>query len=395
MNSLFVPSKTANGTSGIQRLEIVRMFIRLIAMLLWSIVMLDAHAAKNIPPTVTMTATLTVANAPGAVALTATASDSDGSIVNVQFFNGTTLLATVTQAPYAYTWSNVPAGTYSLTARATDNRGTATTTPASVLTVLPGVPQVHYVYADQINSPREITNESGNLMWRADALEPFGANVPNENPAGFGTFTYNVRFPGQYFDKETGMHHNYFRDYDPQLGRYIQSDPIGLRGGINTYGYVGGNPVSRVDPTGEFFFVPVIYYGGSALIAGGVAYYGVKAMSRPSGMSRLEERHFDRHCNNTDDPCRNLKAAVATAISEARVKMDAMRNDKVLYEHAYSTPNPSVTNTATTWVGHARDLDGRINNIWAMISLGRNMGCDMSSETTAAMTLLTPGAPNP
>jgi hypothetical protein len=75
--------------------------------------------------------------------------------------------------------------------------------------------------------------------------------------------------------------------------------------------------------------------------------------------------------------------------------MDAMRNDKVLYEHVYSTPNPSVTNTATTWIGHARDLDGRINHIWAMISLGRNMGCDMSSETTAAMTLLTPGAPNP
>ncbi|WP_082552064.1 Ig-like domain-containing protein [Massilia sp. Root351] len=207
---------------------------------------------SNAPPTVSMTATPTVATAPGTIALSAVASDSDGSVSKVEFFNGTALLATVIQAPFAYTWSNVAAGSYSLTARATDNVGSATTTQPSVVTIATGAPQLYYVYADQVNTAREVTNSAGVPVWRADTDEPFGANMPNENPSGLGTFSYNLRFPGQYYDQESNLYYNYFRDYDPQIGRYIESDPIGLRGGINTYSYVEGNPLRRSDRFGLF-----------------------------------------------------------------------------------------------------------------------------------------------
>jgi RHS repeat-associated protein len=109
----------------------------------------------------------------------------------------------------------------------------------------------YYVYADHINTARVITRASDNVMvWRWDHADPFGAALPNESPVGAARFGYNLRFPGQVFDAESGFHYNYFRDYDPGTGRYLQSDPIGLKGGLNTYAYVEGNPVSFVDPRG-------------------------------------------------------------------------------------------------------------------------------------------------
>jgi len=114
---------------------------------------------------------------------------------------------------------------------------------------------------------------SGKVEWRWDNSDPFGNNMPNENPSGLGIFEYNQRLPGQYFDKETGLHYNVNRDYDPSIGRYIQSDPIGLLGGINTYTYVGGNPLSYTDPKGKNLLVVAgaVVVGG-AVITGAVTY---------------------------------------------------------------------------------------------------------------------------
>lgn len=109
---------------------------------------------------------------------------------------------------------------------------------------------IYYVYSDHLQTPRVITRAADNkIAWRWDSADPFGLSQPEESQ-GADKLTYNLRFPGQVFDKETNTNYNYFRDYDPQIGRYMQSDPIGLYGGINTYAYVSGNPVAGIDPIG-------------------------------------------------------------------------------------------------------------------------------------------------
>jgi RHS repeat-associated protein len=83
------------------------------------------------------------------------------------------------------------------------------------------------------------------VVWAAEHA-PFGKAEVNVN----STITNNLRFPGQYFDAETGLHYNWNRYYDPDTGRYLTPDPIGLAGGINLYAYVTNNPVNYFDPQG-------------------------------------------------------------------------------------------------------------------------------------------------
>lgn len=106
---------------------------------------------------------------------------------------------------------------------------------------------LHNVYADHIDTPRVITRQDHAIVWRWDTAEAFGSTAPNQNPSGLGAFVFNQRFPGQVFDQETGLFQNWNREYDSWIGRYRQSDPIGLKGGINTYLYVGGKPLTLTD----------------------------------------------------------------------------------------------------------------------------------------------------
>jgi len=118
-----------------------------------------------------------------------------------------------------------------------------------------------------LNTPRLIADSTGTTVWRWDQGEPFGNDVPNNNPSGAGAFDFPLRFPGQFFDREMNLSYNYFRDYDSTYGRYFESDPIGLNGGLNTYSYVNSNPIRFSDPKGESFTQ-------LGLVAGGLMIYG-------------------------------------------------------------------------------------------------------------------------
>lgn len=90
-----------------------------------------------------------------------------------------------------------------------------------------------------------MTDSSGTVVWSAD-YKPFG-----EATVTISTITNNLRFPGQYYDAETGLNYNYYRDYNPVIGRYVEADRIGLRGGMNLYVYVSNRPTIYIDPMGE------------------------------------------------------------------------------------------------------------------------------------------------
>jgi len=110
-----------------------------------------------------------------------------------------------------------------------------------------------FLHSDHLGRPKFATNANGEVVWDEGISTPFGIQV-----TALAAQTQALMFPGQYEDAETTgagvtLSHNWHRTYDPTLGRYLQSDPIGLAGGLNRYAYVGGNPMGYVDPSGLAF----------------------------------------------------------------------------------------------------------------------------------------------
>ena len=111
---------------------------------------------------------------------------------------------------------------------------------------------VTYLHPDHLGSPRIGTDSAKNVVWQWQDVA-FGVAAPT------GSATVALRYPGQYHEAETGLYQNWNRTYDKASGRYLESDPIGLSGGINSFAYVAGNPLSRVDVEGRFWWIPLYY----------------------------------------------------------------------------------------------------------------------------------------
>ena len=227
---------------------------------------------------------------------------------------------------------------------------------------------VLYVHTDHLGTPRLATNEQGVTVWRnLPTTEPFGNAPVEEDPDGDSTLnTLNLRFPGQYADKETNLNYNYFRDYDPSTGRYVQSDPIGLRGGINTYGYVGGNPLTFIDPLGLSTDDPL--GGRSASPPIGIPNPSVQAQRQ---LAQQLQRALNRlFC---DPDCSELQEQISALAGELRIRFVQMTADA---SNLYCTRPIGQF----SWVGHQLQYNQKQKRLQKLIAQAKAQNCPVDPE---------------
>jgi len=110
--------------------------------------------------------------------------------------------------------------------------------------------QVYAIETDHLMAPLRVLDPTNATVWSWVNREPFGASAPIEGTVDGQPFQMGLRFPGQYADRETGLVSNGFRDYDPVVGKYVETDPTGLIAGLNLYGYVKASPLDKFDSFG-------------------------------------------------------------------------------------------------------------------------------------------------
>jgi RHS repeat-associated protein len=142
--------------------------------------------------------------------------------------------------------------------------------------------QYYFYQNDHVGTPHNIYSTSGAFTWSAE-YGSFGETTTKQD----SVLTNNLRFAGQYYDQETGLHYNYFRYYDPNTGRYLRTDPIGLAGGIRLYAYVSNNPITSIDPFGLREWTINRYGGSVSAVVVGLSGQRVKFISNCENNIRI------------------------------------------------------------------------------------------------------------
>jgi RHS repeat-associated protein len=236
-------------------------------------------------------------------------------------------------------------------------------------------PQLAYIHFEHRGAPVAVSDEAGEVIWQAH-YQPFGEVEELADVDGDGEgFAFNLRYPGQYYDQESGNYYNYFRDYDPTTGRYLQSDPIGLAGGFNTYTYVGGNPLTRTDPTGKVLML-LPFLGGSSFLGGtggAVLGWGSLGLGALGAWAAYSESCSDDEPEET--PIEELDPLHSEDTIGDRPDLEGLSDEELLN----SVRNPKNgdplrknTNTGKLMDGNSRaqELKNRANNPDSTISGG-------------------------
>lgn len=180
--------------------------------------------------------------------------------------------------------------------------------------------QSYYYHNDHLGTPQKLVSVTGQVVWEA-RYQAFG------EAQAAGTVENPLRFPGQYYDAETGMHYNYFRYYDPVVGRYLRTDPLGLAGGINMFVYTGNNVVNFIDPFG----LETLPKSGNPTRAKPykfrmpwfcLAVYTYDQLVLREFIQRENEHHermmqfYQRNCNMAWEKCDDINLDCKTAMAE-------------------------------------------------------------------------------
>jgi len=210
------------------------------------------------------------------------------------------------------------------------------------------------VFSDPVGLPLCIEDQDGNTVWWAERVDPYGAIRVAEG----SSLEYNVRWPGHYFDPETGLHYNRWRYYDPSLGRYLQSDPLGYGGSpVNLYAYAP-NPLVQVDLFG-------LECGGNK--DGGAPKSkgndGQEKAPDSETLKKMSPEAVEAHCRQRAEEL-NQQLRDKDAASNKK-KQDAWDNDP--RPEAEKGPRPKDTNFAeggtTVCVGVVKDKDGKMKTV--------------------------------
>ncbi len=208
----------------------------------------------------------------------------------------------------------------------------------------------YYYHNDHLGTPQTMTDQNGDIVWEA-TYEAFGKATVDPD----SVITNNLRFPGQYFDEETGLHYNWNRYYDPASGRYVEKDPIGLFGGINLFSYVKNNPLIWNDPAG------LVKWKGT--MAGGA--YGFRWMRKTSGTALT----FD-----LVSECVNGKMAFITVNAKgggSGLGLPSATASQISFDDGLSFLDPSGFAGVFTMTG--ANFGSAIVFGWTVVRLGNNV----------------------
>jgi RHS repeat-associated protein len=232
----------------------------------------------------------------------------------------------------------------------------------------------YYFHNDHLGTPQVLTSDSQAVAWKA-VYTPFGEGV-----ASITTVDNPFRFPGQYYDPETGLHYNYFRYYNPQTGRYITPDPIGLEGGINLFVHVAGNPLRWIDPWGlrtEVIITGGTWYGHAALRINNTVYsagrydptsvysYGLKGANI---LTVWNYNDYIRYYQNDGRSSTGYVLSLTPAQEEAlRAYYDRLLKEASRTKEGYKLKNDYKffsENCATTVAGALQDVLPWYDDLW-------------------------------